>query len=231
MSSQNKFMQPRSVIGLIIIVLAIIIFFDNLGIHIFSTILRNWPLALIIIGIAMLVGPYKKEQSTGPYILITIGLLFFLGQFRMFHYHWNALIFPIILLAVGVYILRPYITHPQSNGIPENRVEIFSILGGGEFNTRSDNLKGGHAICILGGADIDIREADMEGETMVITCLAFMGGVQIKVPLHWQVNVQAVPLLGGVSNKTSCLAEKLQMPKKSLSITGLAIMGGIEVLN
>ena len=231
MSEQNKFMQPRSVIGLILIVLAFLIFFDNLGIHIFSTILRNWPLALIIIGIAMLVGPNKKKQSTGPYILIIIGTLFFLGQYRLFHYHWNALIFPLILLAVGVYVLRPYITQAQSNGIPENRIEIFSILGGGEFNTRSENLKGGHAICILGGAEIDVREADMEGETMLITCLAFMGGVHIKVPLHWQVNVQAVPLLGGVSNKTSCMAEKLQMPKKSLSITGLAVMGGIEVTN
>lgn len=231
MSSPKNFMQPRSVIGLIIIILAIIIFFDNIGIHIFSIIFRNWPLALIIIGVAMLVGPYKKEQSTGPYILITIGLLFFLGQFRLFHYQWNNLIFPLILLAVGVYILRPYISQQQSKGIPENRIEIFSILGGGEFNTRSENLKGGHAICILGGADINISEADMEGTNMVITCLAFMGGVQIKVPLHWQVNVQAVPLLGGVSNKTSCLAEKLQMPKKSLTITGLAVMGGIEVTN
>lgn len=231
MSGLNKFMQPRSVIGLIIIVLALLIFFDNLGINIFSKILSNWPLGLVIIGIAMLVGPNKKEHGNGPYILIVIGLLFFLGHYRVFHYHWNALLFPLILLAVGVYILRPYITQPQSNGIPENRIEIFSILGGGEFSTRSKNLKGGHAICILGGADIDIREADMEGETMVITCLAFMGGVQIKVPLHWQVNVQAVPLLGGVSNKTSCLAEKLQMPKKSLSITGLAVMGGVEVTN
>ena len=231
MSGLNKYMQPRSIIGLLIIILAFIIFFENLGINVFSKILGNWPLALIIVGIAMLLGPHKSKNRTLPYILIVIGVLFYLGQFRLFHYHWNSLIFPLILLAVGVYILRPYITHPQSGGIPENRIEIFSILGGGEFNTRSENLTGGHAICILGGAEIDIREADMVGENMVISCLAFMGGVNIKVPLHWQVNVQAVPILGGVSNKSSCLAEKLQMPKKSLSITGLALMGGIEVTN
>jgi len=231
MSRLNQFKQPRSIIGLLIIILAFIIFFENLGINVFAKILSNWPLALIIVGIAMLTGPRKSENRSLPYILIVIGVLFYLGHFRLFHYHWNSLIFPLILLAIGIYILKPYITRPQSGEIPENRIEIFSILGGGEFNTRSENLTGGNAICILGGADIDIREADMVGKNMVINCLAFMGGVKIKVPLHWQVNVQAVPLLGGVSNTSSCLADKLQMPKKSLSITGLALMGGIEVTN
>ncbi|OGT71323.1 MAG: hypothetical protein A3I78_01065 [Gammaproteobacteria bacterium RIFCSPLOWO2_02_FULL_56_15] len=117
-------------------------------------------------------------------------------------------------------------------GMPlENQVSIFTVLGGGEFNTRSTNLSSGHIISILGGAEVDLREADMEGDVMEIGILALMGGVEIRVPLHWQVNMRAVPLLGGVSNQTSFLADKLQMPKKTLVIRGLALMGGIDVRN
>jgi hypothetical protein len=78
---------------------------------------------------------------------------------------------------------------------------------------------------------VDIRDADIEGESMEINILALMGGVEIRVPLHWQVSMRAVPFLGGVSNQTTFLADKLQMPKKTLVIRGLALMGGIDVRN
>lgn len=232
MSRFKELMQPRSVVGLCLILVAFLIFFDHLGINLIGKILGNWPLALVIIGVAMLCGPNKSDDRTIPYILIALGIFFFLGQYRFFRrLDLDELILPLVLLGIGIYILKPHLIKQGGSTDLENKIEIFSVLGGGEFNTRSDNLSSGHVICILGGAEVDIRDADMEGDHMSISVLAFMGGIDIKVPLHWQVSVKAVPLLGGVSNKTSCMAEKLQMPKKTLVITGLALMGGIDVRN
>ena len=231
MSKLKELLQPRALFGLCIILAALVLFFDMLGVNLFAKVLSNWPLALVIIGIAMLYGPEKCENRTLPYILIIVGLFFFLGQFRWFHFHWNKLFVPIILLAIGVYVLMPQLRKGQPGMPLENQVSIFTVLGGGEFNTRSTNLSSGHIISILGGAEVDLREADMEGDVMEIGILALMGGVEIRVPLHWQVNMRAVPLLGGVSNQTSFLADKLQMPKKTLVIRGLALMGGIDVRN
>lgn len=231
MAKLKELLHPRSMLGLCIILIALVVFFDMLGINLFGKILSNWPLGLIIIGIAMLYGPEKPENRTLPYILIIVGVFFFLGQFHWWHFQWQKLIFPLILLAIGVYILMPQFSRGRPGAFPENRISIFTVLGGGEYNTRSANLTGGHIVSILGGADVDIRDADIEGDGMEINVLALMGGVEIRVPLHWQVSMRAVPFLGGVSNQTTFLADKLQMPKKTLVIRGLALMGGIDVRN
>ena len=231
MHKLNNLFKPRAIIGLIIIAVALLILLDNLGISIFDKVLGNWSLALVVIGAAMLYGPNKGKSRIGPIILIGLGSLFLLAKYDVFQLQWHKFIVPVLLLIIGLYFLRPRLFKPQSNAGHDNSIEVFSILGGGEFNSRSPRLASGHITCILGGANIDISEADMEADSMEIEVLSLMGGTDIKVPAHWQVNIKAVPLLGGVSNRTTCLAEQLQLPRKILVIKGYAVMGGIDVKN
>lgn len=113
----------------------------------------------------------------------------------------------------------------------DTSIDVFTILGGGNFSTRSKKLKGGSIVAILGGADVDIRDADTQKNTIEVDVLAFMGGAELKVPAHFNVTVKVLPLLGGVTNKTTCLAEKLGVPQKNLVITGVALLGGLEITN
>ncbi len=111
------------------------------------------------------------------------------------------------------------------------RIDIFCLLSGADYSTRSLNLTGGNVVTILGGADIDIRDADTQADEIVLEITSVMGGVDLKVPAHWQVIIQVVPVMGGISNKTTCLAERMNLPKKRLLITGTVVMGGIDVRN
>lgn len=255
MSKLTDNIKPRAIIGLGLIVFALMMLFDNMGLHFIGKIFSNWPVGMMIIGGALLYGPFKmhdknKVNSNLPYFLIGFGVFFFLGQHHFLNLNFGSLIVPAILLAVGIHVLRPSSKrrkrkegeksefHAEAFNLSgsdfsddDNSVDVFNILGGSEFSTQSQNLTGGNVICILGGADIDVRDADMEGDVMEINIVAFMGGADIKVPPHWQVSVKVIPFLGGVSNKTTCLADKLQVPKKRLIITGLALMGGVEVRN
>lgn len=262
MSNSQNPMSPRTIIGIGIIVFALLLFLNNMGFHLLGVIIKNWPIALVIVGVAMLRGPFKQdpEKNRNPYlphILIGLGVLFTLAQYRIFNFSFHALIGPAILIAIGLHFLRPGMQkrkrseaddeldeelkleldiqsdHKSATQTVENdsRFESVNILGGSEISNSSQSLTGGSLVCIMGGAEIDLREADCVGETIEIDILAIMGGAVIKVPPHWDVSAKALPLLGGVSNKTACLAEKLQMPKKRLIITGLAFMGGIEVRN
>lgn len=113
----------------------------------------------------------------------------------------------------------------------DTSIDVFTILGGGNFSTRSQKLKGGNVVAVMGGAVIDVREADTQTNVIEIDVIAVMGGAEIKIPPHWQVSVKVLPLLGGVTNKTTCLADKLGVPVKHVVITGIAFMGGIEVRN
>lgn len=257
MKKCSGYIKPRSLIGLALVVFAILLFLDNIGVRFLHTVFHNWPLALIIIGVALLLGPHKPGTGNDsghilPYFLIGAGVLFFTARF--FSFNMGALIVPVVLLFFGFHFLRPgrrprnvnshheldaqgEAQNGEAERIPgtvigdENKIDIFTVLGGGDYSTRSHNLSSGNIIAILGGAKVDIRDADTQRDVIEIDILAFMGGVELIVPPHWQVTVKVLPILGGVSNKTTCLADKMQVRKKYLAVTGVAFMGGVEIRN
>jgi len=244
--------KPRSLVGMGLIVFAVLLLFNNMGFKFLALLLNYWTIVLIFVGAILLYGSRNVKQPKTialPYFLMGIGIVFTLSKYNFFSFSIGALIAPIILLIVGFYILRPinnngdyqrFLNITDSSGshnnerlLPgeETKIEIATILAGGNYSTRSQNIATGSAVCILGGADIDISEADSKNALIEIEVVAIIGGARFKVPPHWQVTVKAIPLLGGISNKTTCLAEKLGLPKKHLVISGIALMGGIEITN
>lgn len=201
----------------------------------------------------------KKRYGVLPYVLLALGGLGLLSRYGIWHFGLGALIGPAILLGIGVYLFKPQRQNPDAQAarareLPDfgpmpdaegdtaaapgghstadtAKIDVFAILGGGDYVTRAANLKGGSILCIMGAADVDIRDADTQQDEIEIDIITFMGGAEIRVPPHWEVTVKAFPLLGGLSNKTTCLADKMGLPKKRLVITGLAVMGGIDIRN
>jgi hypothetical protein len=80
----------------------------------------------------------------------------------------------------------------------------------------------------MGGCEIDLRHASMpEGRAVVLDTFAFWGGIEIKVPEDWEVISQGNAVLGGFVNN----ARSRPGAQRRLVVTGLAIMGGVEVKN
>lgn len=284
MRNTNGNMTPRTMLGFALIVGAVLLFFNNIGFKIIGVILSHWPIGLIVAGGVMLNRAKQERAERMPvlaYVLVVVGVLFLLAKYRVVGMSMGALIGPLLLLAVGFYLVRQHHDigrffsrgpsqsqasvyeerglekyHAREDGnsaealdgencdggyyqeeeavsrkVHSRKIDVISILGGGDFRSRSQDLRGGVVVTILGGADIDIREADTDREVIEIDVLAFMGGVEIKVPPHWEVTSKVLPVLGGVSNKTTCLADKLGMPRKHLVVTGLSLMGGVDIRN
>jgi len=61
----------------------------------------------------------------------------------------------------------------------------------------------------------------------VFDIFVMWGGAEIKVPEDWEVVTRGVPVLGGFVDNTRHIAGA----QKRLVITGMAIMGGVEVKN
>jgi predicted membrane protein len=110
-------------------------------------------------------------------------------------------------------------------------IDHSAILGGGEYRYTSKSLRGGRLFAFMGGCDIDLRDADIQGEEMVIDVFALMGGIDIKVPESWQVTLRGLPVMGGFGDKTSGGRPGVSSPAKRLLVKGTAIMGGVEVKN
>ena len=82
-------------------------------------------------------------------------------------------------------------------------------------------------MAIMGGYELNLRDADMEGSEMHVDVTAIMGGVEMTVPTTWTVVMQGIPLMGGFENKTAPQGEA----RKKLFVHATVIMGGIEFKN
>lgn len=78
--------------------------------------------------------------------------------------------------------------------------------------------------CIMGGADLDLNDAEFASAEAELRVLCIMGGCDIRVPDGLNVQVSTVPIMGGVEVK---LGETTPTPGGPvLRIRIVAIMGG-----
>ena len=61
-----------------------------------------------------------------------------------------------------------------------------AVLGGGSRGNNSRSFQGGELTAVLGGCDIDLRQAAIDGEA-VIDVFAICGGIEIRVPEDWTI--------------------------------------------
>ena len=80
----------------------------------------------------------------------------------------------------------------------------------------------------LGGCEIDLRDAELAPEGAVIDVFAFWGGVTLRVPQHWLIDLRVLPIMGGAEDKTQ---QKRGQGEACLVVRGFAMMGGVEIGN
>lgn len=100
-----------------------------------------------------------------------------------------------------------------------------AVLGGTSRKGRWRVPRRLRVFATLGGCELDFTEAELGAET-VITCVAVMGGVEIKVPPGVRVEGNGVGILGGFEQAHGGPADS---GAPVLRIGGLALMGGVEI--
>ncbi len=109
----------------------------------------------------------------------------------------------------------------------EDFVDITAVLSNSQRIVVSKNFKGGDVTCFMGGAEINLTQADITG-AVVMDITAIMGGVKLIVPPNWEVKSEISTIMGGVEDKRQ-VAGKIIDFNKVLVLKGTAFMGGIEL--
>ena len=84
--------------------------------------------------------------------------------------------------------------------------------------------------CLMGGAHLDLRQAQFSTPEVRLTVNAFMGGATILVNHTTHVVVRGTGIMGGFSAPRSSRATKIGPDSPVVRIDGVAIMGGVEVV-
>jgi predicted membrane protein len=142
-----------------------------------------------------------------PLILVVIGASMLFGTMRR-HRHF----------AVGTGL---------SSADSNSTISAVAILGGFKRTNDSQDFRGGEATAIMGGCELDLRQASIKEGEAILDIFAFWGGIEIRVPEDWTVVLEGIPVLGGFEDKTRPPKES----NKRLVIKGYVVMGGAEIKN
>ena len=82
---------------------------------------------------------------------------------------------------------------------------------------------------MMGGADLDLREAQFAAQEVVITVNAFMGGAQITVGPDVNVVMEGTGIMGGYSGPDGRVPAETDAGSPTVRIRGVAVWGGVSV--
>jgi Domain of unknown function (DUF1707)/Cell wall-active antibiotics response 4TMS YvqF len=104
---------------------------------------------------------------------------------------------------------------------------LVSVMGGTEKRGRWRLARDTNVVCVMGGAELDLRHAELDDLDSTITVVAVMGGAEITVPEGVHVEVGGFALMGGKEFRPAKTVPPPSAP--SIRIRAYAFMGGIEV--
>jgi hypothetical protein len=231
-------MKPRFssqvVIGLMVIAVGVIFTLDNLGIIYAEDYLRYWPTALVLIGAVKVWNARKDGHGWFSGLLFLGGGSYMLINQISYIRIDPRVIFPMFLVFLGGYMVwrGVFAGSPRSNASDGmNRFSSLAVMGGAARRSNSQAFEGADLTAIMGGCDIDLRDASIAPNTdAIIDVFAFWGGIDLKVPEDWVVVNRVIPLMGGVDDKTRTPIVP-SAPQKRLIVRGIVIMGGIGIRN
>lgn len=221
---------PGSVVlGGILILLGLLLMLNNLGIVDFGDVISDWwPLILIGAGLFNLAQTGSLTAPTG-WVPIVLGSVFLLATLD--YLRWSRVwdLWPVALIVAGLSIVFGRGGATREGEADESELRISAMFSAVERRVTSDAFRGGRVSAVFGGAEVDLRQAELTEQGATLGVSAFFGGVELYLPRHWKVVVNPSAVLGGVDEK--CNQEPQPADAPTLVVNASAVFGGIDIRN
>ena len=211
----------RMLAGAGVIGVGVLALLGNIDIINFASLWSTWwPLVFVAIGAIMFIG--NKQDVIGPTFFVVGGLALLLNNLQLLEFNVLSLFWPLIIILIGWSIIRQGYTKTTTQTGDDN---YFAMMSGAESRNTNKNYTGGKATAIMGGIDIDLRDAQIK-KSASLEVFVLMGGIDIRVPRGWVVRSQTMVFLGGTENKAD---DTTASSSPVLTIVGNVILGGVTV--
>jgi uncharacterized membrane protein YidH (DUF202 family) len=229
--------SERNLIGLIIIIVGGVLLARQLGVEL-PYWLFTWP--MILIGLGFLIGAKHSFRNPKWLIPVAIGGYFLMTQFLQYEFDIARYIGPLLIIAVGLVLLlnskKKWLTNSSTFShadrpfdSSEDSLDSVTIFGGVKKNIISKNFRGGEAVTVFGGTELNFMHADGD-LPIVLELTQVFGGTKLIVPPHWKIQTdEMVTIFGGLNDKRPLPPQPMQELSKVIIIRGTCIFAGIDI--
>ena len=222
-------LTPHLMFGLLIILIGIVFTLDNLNIADSRRYLQYWPVGLIAIGAAKLWQvKHGYGSALGGVLFVIAGVWMLLDSLDLIVVSFLDF-WPVILIVAGSVIVWQGVRGRQHRAAApgDDTINAIAVLAGVNRGSNSAAFRGGELTAFMGGCEIDLRQAAINGEA-TLDIFAMWGGIEIRVPENWVVIGRVTPVMGGFEDTTR---PPQGATTHKLIIRGVVLMGGVEVKN
>ncbi len=226
--------QTRIVLGAFIVLVGVLALADNLFQFNTRQVLQFWPTVFVLVGVMNISQTRQPAGYLLGGVMIALGVLMTLSNLGLISFHLRDW-WPVFLIAAGIAMisrgsLRRNPDAAQQLGgassLVDSDINAIAVMSGNKLTVVSRDFRQGEATAVMGGVEIDFRQAAVQTEAH-LRAFAFWGGIQLRVPTDWSVECRVVSILGGMEDKTIPTAQAT----KRLVIEGFVMMGGIVIKN
>jgi Domain of unknown function (DUF5668) len=208
-----------AVTGLLLIIVGTWLLLNTLGIVSLQVWEFLWPLILVVVGARIIMRSGRRRSRTRNEAPNFVPGPNAASQAYNPSQPYNA--------------SQPYspATPPDTGSVANasDHASVFSVLGSCRRRWGKSVFRSAEATCVMGGFELDLRDALMGAEgSAQIELLVIMGGLHILIPQNWTVISNAVPILGGIDDKTRT---NTSSATQQLILRGTVLMGGVEIGN
>lgn len=208
--------------GIVLIVVGILFLGRNMNWWNFSIFFEGWwTLFLIVPSIISLV---RKESMGTSFLILVLGVLMLLASQNVIEWStiWKVFL-PIIIMVVGLSIIFGN-RKVKTKKVRGNAKEYVAIFSGVDevINKIENDFK---MTAVFGGIELDMRDVTLDSD-LVIDCFTLFGGIDIRLPKDVKVEVNGLPIFGGVENKYRNNHEA----KVTVYINHTTICGGVDLI-
>jgi len=207
----------------------------------------SWPMLVFAVGAICVC---KRHLITG-FILVAVGIFFLMPKAAaiypndMFLELIQSNFWPAVFVVSGIVIILSFLIrpkacnsrHPKGNWTDEytpsesenndGKINYRLVFSGTEQVILDPVFKGGTVETVFGGLELDLRRTTLaEGSTVLYVKTVF-GGVEIKAPDTWDIEIKSKTVAGGISDTR--LKSREPDHTRKLVIYANCTFGGITI--
>jgi hypothetical protein len=223
-------LTPQVVLGGLIVLFGLLLTADNLDYLHAGDVIRYWPLALVIFGVAKLL---QSDTTSGR--VFGVGLVI-VGGWSTAQELFSVSVdlqrwWPLALVGLGILIIGRAFGGDRLSDLTsvvvgsDATVSEFAFWSGKVRKNASPAFRRADLTAIMGGVELDLRSASTGGQEAIIDVFVWWGGVEITVPPDWAVSNQVVAIMAGADDSST----GTQDSRHRLIVRGFVVMGGVEI--
>lgn len=219
--------MPGLILGLAIVAFGLALTLDNLNLLDVGSITRFWPVLVVLAGLAKLSESPRAWRDVNGWVWVALGFALQLHVLDLVRIHR---LWPLVFVFVGLSMVLRRRDWGECQAAPASSADssfsALALMGGVNRGSSSSDFRGGSVTAVMGGCEIDLRQAKIAAGVAEIEVFAFWGGVEITVPPEWTIDMRGWALLAGFDDQTKGGGTDGQ---QRLVVSGLAIMAGVEI--